>query len=351
MRSPSLNNLPDPPQGSNGWPWTEEIPPLPEKTPSGSPWPRISIVTACLNRASFLEATIRSVLLQGYPNLEYVIIDGGSKDQSLEVIEKYSPWLSYWVSEPDRGHVHALNKGFMRTHGDVVGWLNADDLFATGAFALVGESASDLQISPILIGDCLCLDEHGESLRTFVGAPQTLEDIIQCRVVLPQPSIFFARYLFERFGYLEESLDLSMDYEFFLRVASTYPFRYIPHTLSIMRDHPENKTTRAFLPMVKQILSVSRRYWGSPHTPAYWGRFFRAQQVQSWACLKAADREYPLNPKCAFSLLALMGLHYPPNIFSRTSMSLLARTVLGDKVITALRRFTKSECDGAVRDR
>jgi glycosyltransferase involved in cell wall biosynthesis len=324
---------------------------MPDRMPDGRPWPRISIVTACLDRERFLEATVRSVLLQGYPDVEYVIIDGGSKDRTIGVIEKYSRWLTYWVSEPDRGHGHALNKGFMQTHGDIVGWLNADDLFVPGAFARVTESASDLKTSPLLIGDCLCLDEQDRRLRSYVGAPQTREDIVRCRVVLPQPSIFFARHLFDRFGYLDESLDLSMDYEFFLRVASAHAFRYIPHVLSIIRAHPENKTAKDFLPMVKQILYVSRRYWGSPGTPAYWGRFIRAQQVRAWAYLKAADREYPLSQKRALFLLARMGLHYPPNIFSRTSMSLLARAVLGDKVITALRRFTKSEGDGAFRGR
>jgi len=120
MRCPTLEELPAPPQGKFGWPWTEESPQLPEKQPSGKPWPKISIVTPSYNQADFIEETIRSMLLQGYPNLEYIIIDGGSTDKSVEIIQKYEPWLSYWVSESDRGQTHAVNKGFAMCKGEIL---------------------------------------------------------------------------------------------------------------------------------------------------------------------------------------------------------------------------------------
>src|SRR5665811_68289 len=128
VRLPSLRNLPHPRSTKIGWPWTVEPQSLPAIRPDGSSWPPITIITPSYNQGQFIEETIRSVLLQGYPNLEYVIIDGGSSDGSLEVIQKYSPWLAHWVSEPDGGQSQAINKGFARAHGEVIAWLNSDDV-------------------------------------------------------------------------------------------------------------------------------------------------------------------------------------------------------------------------------
>jgi len=112
----SQRSAPSPP-GKTGWPWTEETSRLPEKMSDGRPWPRISIVTPSYNQGQFIEETIRSVLLQGYPNLEYIVIDGGSSDGSVEILQEYEQWLAYWVSERDRGQADALNKGFRRASG------------------------------------------------------------------------------------------------------------------------------------------------------------------------------------------------------------------------------------------
>src|SRR5215469_2917833 len=118
MRNARLADLPPPPAGHTGWPWTIESMPSPPARTDGSPWPTISIVTPSYNQGQFIEETIRSVLLQGYPALEYIIIDGGSTDQSVEIIKKYEPWLTYWISESDRGQSHAINKGFKRATGE-----------------------------------------------------------------------------------------------------------------------------------------------------------------------------------------------------------------------------------------
>src|SRR5437588_6081454 len=137
MRCPTLAKLPSPLTDKTGWPWTIETPPLPVVRPDGSCWPRISIVTPSYNQGQFIEETIRSVLLQGYPDLEYIIIDGGSQDESVEIIKKYEPWLTYWVSEQDRGQSHAINKGFDRSTGLILGWLNSDDVLLPNALATV----------------------------------------------------------------------------------------------------------------------------------------------------------------------------------------------------------------------
>jgi glycosyltransferase involved in cell wall biosynthesis len=151
MRSPTLADLPAPPPGKTGWPWTVETKQLSAVRSDGSLWPRISIVTPSYNQGQFIEETIRSVLLQGYPDLDYVVIDGGSSDESVDIIRKYQPWLSYWVSEKDRGQAHAINKGFARGTGSLGAYLNSDDTYLPGALHYVADSSSRLEWD-LLIG-------------------------------------------------------------------------------------------------------------------------------------------------------------------------------------------------------
>jgi len=134
MRCPTLAELPPPPAGLTGWPWTIETPALPPARRDGAAWPRISIVTPSYNQGPFIEETIRSVLLQGYPDLEYIIIDGGSTDQTVEIIRKYECWLTYWTSEKDRGQAHAINKGFAKATGVIGAYINSDDIYLPNAF-------------------------------------------------------------------------------------------------------------------------------------------------------------------------------------------------------------------------
>src|SRR5688572_24844846 len=140
MSSPSLAQMPPPPPEKTGWPWTEESPQLPDTMPNGQPWPKITIVTPSYNQGQFLEETIRSVLLQGYPNLEYIIMDGGSTDGSVDIIRKYEPYIAYWVSTTDRGQSHAINKGFSLATGHLMGWLNSDDVYAPNALMSIAQS-------------------------------------------------------------------------------------------------------------------------------------------------------------------------------------------------------------------
>jgi len=154
INMPKLKNLPPSPQGRVGWPWTEESPELPDSMPNGKPWPKISIVTPSYNQGQFLEETIRSVLLQGYPNLEYIIIDGGSTDNSVKIIKEYEPWLACWVSEPDRGQSQAINKGFKKATGEIITWICSSDSYVPNAFQKISLIFADNQSVGAISGSC-----------------------------------------------------------------------------------------------------------------------------------------------------------------------------------------------------
>lgn len=219
MRCPTLNDLPPPPPGDRGWPWTEESDRLDDVAPDQPGWPRISVVTPSYNQAEFIEETIRSVLLQGYPNIEHIVIDGGSTDGSASVIEKYSPWLAHWVSEPDRGQAHAINKGLSRCTGDIVAYINSDDTYLRNSFAKVALAWRSDPAPNWLIGACYVIHDRNHPQRCDV--PRFTDDLdawYSRRCGLPQPSTFLSRDLVNRCGMFEESLSHAFDHEYWIRL-------------------------------------------------------------------------------------------------------------------------------------
>jgi len=225
MRRANLAELSPPPPGKTGWPWTEESPQLPDTMPDGSPWPRISIVTPSYNQGQFIEETIRSVLLQGYPNLEYIIIDGGSSDGSVEIIKKYEPWLAYWVSEKDRGQSHAINKGLFRSTGEILAWLNSDDLLIWGSLAAAARVMAkiNMHVPAIGLGRRIYIDADSTVtgyMSYFTG--QTYAQWVAWGVSRGpmQESTFWNRAAWETYGPLNETLFAAFDLDFFLRVLS-----------------------------------------------------------------------------------------------------------------------------------
>ena len=211
--------LPPPPLNKTGWPWTRKSKPLPSCAPDGKPWPKISIVTPSYNQGQFLEETIRSVLLQNYPNLEYIIIDGGSKDESVQILDKYSPWLTYWISEPDRGQSHALNKGFALATGEIFAWINSDDLYMISAFKKVAGMMRNSRYD-FLIGERLNIDSDGNVIDHQMISPLKVSYFQTCylgRNPFFQETVFFRRSLWEKAGPFEERYSFVFDIDFFIK--------------------------------------------------------------------------------------------------------------------------------------
>jgi glycosyltransferase involved in cell wall biosynthesis len=205
-------------------------------------WPKISVVTPSYNQAEFLERTIVSVLSQGYPNLEYIIIDGGSTDGSVDIIRKYADKLSYWISEKDKGQTDALNKGFRRCTGDIVAWLNSDDEYCCDSLkSAAREFMSDSSLD-IVFGNRLTVDENGKILRDDRHTRVTFPALILYGQVISQPASFWKRSLFDKYGYLDESLKFCMDYEFYCRIGTNIKTKHIKTHLAKFRRHSSSKT-------------------------------------------------------------------------------------------------------------
>ncbi|NQT90208.1 MAG: FkbM family methyltransferase [Candidatus Omnitrophica bacterium] len=343
MRCPSLKDLPAPPKGKTGWPWTEETPKGPEKMPYGRTWPKISIVTCNYNFGQYIEETIRSVLLQGYPDLEYIVMDGGSTDGSVDIIKKYEKWLTHWESEKDEGQGHAINKGFKMATGEIINWINSDDLLLPGALSCVAGELDRGKGRFFVYGDCRWYDEKGDFLNDGKAGYTNMGDLLKVwsgRVKIWQPAIFYYRSLLEEFGFLDESLYYAMDYDLWLRFLKKYNFHYVDKALAIYRRHPEAKIShrsglyKAWL----EVLLISRRYWLGPFSHCYywlsfWSFFIRLKLRRrskkfysiSQDCLKRSKRLSSLRYICYGMLV------YPPHIFNRNFLSVFLRAVLGDK--------------------
>jgi glycosyltransferase involved in cell wall biosynthesis len=209
--------------------------------PDGSRWPRISLVTPSLNQGQYLEETIRSVLLQGYPDLEYIIIDGGSTDASLNIIDKYKKWIKHWVSEPDNGQSHAINKGLSRGSGDIFAYINSDDYYEPGAFKMIAPFFAAEKGISLVCGECVILSDKSNQ----VFKPWWFENLIQLSYgsSLPQPATFWTKRIYELVNGFNENLHYCFDAEFFLKIG----IREIKPTivekkLANFRYHKTNKS-------------------------------------------------------------------------------------------------------------
>ncbi len=206
--------------------------------------PRITVITPSFNQSAFLERTILSVLNQGYPNLEYIIIDGGSTDGSVDIIKRYSSQLAFWESVPDRGQSHAINKGLQRATGDWICWQNSDDIFYPKAFETLAKTIQKNPKLELVIGDIKLIDELDNLIRPMCYVRPTYKSLLAEGMVLTNQAAFWRNSIHKEIGWLDESLHYGFDYEWFLRILRfTNATYHIPKFLGALRFHSETKTS------------------------------------------------------------------------------------------------------------
>lgn len=206
-----------------------------------SHFPRVSIVTPSFQQAQYLEQTIRSVLGQGYPDLEYIIVDGGSTDESVEIIKRYASRLAWWVSQPDKGQSDAISKGFARATGDIVAWLNSDDMYAPGALQTAAAVMQRYPDVGLVYGDAVSINQYGRPLNDMAFPKMSLADLAAFEIIC-QPAVFIRRSVLAQVGPVNPEYRYLMDHELWLRIALKAPIRHIEkQVLAFARQHPAAK--------------------------------------------------------------------------------------------------------------
>lgn len=236
----------------------------------------MTIVTPSFNQGRFLERTIRSVLDQGYPNLEYIVMDGGSADDSVEIIRRYASRLAYWTSGPDGGQSAAINAGWRMARGEIIAWQNSDDVYLPGALHAAGEAFREHPEAVLVYGLTRRVDTEGTSLGTM-GAPYRHRMLLYSHQLIPLTSAFFRRSAVEAVGLLDESLNYSMDLDLFLRLVRLAPPVMLDETLAEATIHADAKTTRDRAVAATETHRVRRRYARGPGA-----LLVRVQPVLSW---------------------------------------------------------------------
>ncbi|GER78566.1 MAG: glycosyltransferase [Anaerolineales bacterium] len=230
--------------------------------------PTVSIVTPSFNQARFLEAAIQSALSQDYPRIEYIIVDGGSTDGSLDIIQKYADRLAWWVSEKDRGQTDAINKGFARASGQIFAWINSDDTYEPRA---VGQAVRFLLDHPevgMVYADCNYINEQGRVIGKFPAAQTDLPRLRRGYVHIPQQTMFFRAELWKQVGPLDPSFYFAMDYDLWTRIAARAELRYLAgQTWANFRIHASGKTVAADDRCWPEMLRVHYRDGGSFFSP------------------------------------------------------------------------------------
>lgn len=256
-----VRDLPAPPAGRHGFPWDQDSRGLRFTIPWKKAYPKITVVTPSFNQGNYLEETIRSVLLQGYPNLEYIVIDGGSSDESVAILRKYDQFLTFWVSERDTGQANAINKGFQRGSGAIMGWLNSDDILLPGALFRIAGAFRNPSVK-LVTGMRKVMDSHSRFTSNFIRDDIGSEYYLTHYCTLAQETTYWRREVWERIGPLDEHFHFALDYEYWLRAIKRGNYRITPiyRYLGGFRDYAENKTNSWMDVLHRDLRTIYRRY-------------------------------------------------------------------------------------------
>ncbi|MBP2134575.1 glycosyltransferase involved in cell wall biosynthesis [Methanomicrobium sp. W14] len=235
--------LPKPCKNLQGWPWTEDSAKFYIGNDENTNWPKISVITPSFNQDSFLEETVRSVLLQNYPNLEYIILDGGSSDSSVEIIKKYDDFIDYWVSKPDKGQADAIYKGIKMATGDIVAYINSDDFYYPGTFFKVAEKFLEDPLSGWLTGKTVFVDEFSVPMNDQPKyLPINMFTMTYLGNFITQPSTFWKKDLFLSVGGFNKNLRFCFDYELFMKFLKIEKPLWCNGNFAAFRYHSLSKT-------------------------------------------------------------------------------------------------------------
>jgi glycosyltransferase involved in cell wall biosynthesis len=283
--------IPAPPAGRTGWPWTQKRASDEEHAGTEIDWPRITIVTPSFNQGRYLEETLRSVLLQDYPNLEYIVMDGGSMDDSLRILEKYGPLLSYWRSAKDAGQADAIASGFDRATGEILGWLNSDDILLPGALRHVGRLFSKHSTTGVVYGNRLVVDEKTAVTGKHIWPHLLTRYHWALGQPLAQECCFWRKSLYLQVGGIDRSKFFIMDYDLLYRMWTQTAFRKTRAYLGAIRVHGETKNAR-HAEIWRDELAKAKQSFALAEPGYFWLRFLNrldrfqmlGERLVDWAC-------------------------------------------------------------------
>jgi len=254
-------------------------------------YPKISIVTVSYNQADYVEENIRSVIDQNYPNVEHIVIDAGSTDGTLDILARYDEQID-WTSEPDKGQSDGLNKGFRKASGDIIGWINSDDMLAPNALFRVANYFKDHPEEIAVVGDQEIIDAQGLPVSVTKSRAYSFEYLLNHAQATTQNSLFFKRSVLDKTGYLDESLHYVMDHDLFIRISQVRQIPYLPVTLAGYRLQPASKTSQGTYKFSLELLKVRKKYGGRYTSPGGLNDLYiiMTQPLRRWKWLRKTVR-------------------------------------------------------------